>query len=212
MSMRICCVSDLHGNLPEIPPCDLLLIGGDIVPTNVKTPAAVAGWLDEEFAAWLERVPASQTVGVAGNHDFLFQENPELVPEMDWIYLQDSGTEFEGLKIWGTPWQPTFFDWAFNLDEPQLCERWSLIPEGTDILLLHGPPHGVGDFSEMGNVHTGSPGLLRRIEEVAPRLAVFGHIHSGHGRYRIGGTVAINAALVDDSYVMRNAPLIVELD
>lgn len=55
-------------------------------------------------------------------------------------YLQGSAVEIEGLKIYGSPWQPEFQGWAFNLPRgPRLREKWRLIPEGLDILVTHGP-------------------------------------------------------------------------
>ena len=118
-----------------------------------------------------------------------------------------------GLKVYGSPWQPRYLDWAFNADEPELAGRWgggAAIPEGTDVLLLHGPPRGYADFSPVDGVHTGSPSLLRRIEEVRPRLAVAGHIHSGYGVHRIGETVFVSASHVDDAYRPVN-PSVVDL-
>lgn len=210
--MKICCVTDMHGYLPQIPECDLLLIGGDIVPTTMHDPSMSAIWMESNLRYWVnELAKRMKVIAVAGNHDFIFQEQPEDVPEMDWTYLQDEGTEFEGLKIWGTPWQPYFYDWAFNLYEPDLVKKWALIPNDTDILLLHGPPHGYGDFSEYGNVHTGSPGLLEKILEIKPKLAVAGHIHSGYGRYNIGDTIFVNASHVNEKYKPQNKPVVVEL-
>jgi Icc-related predicted phosphoesterase len=208
--MKICCASDLHGHLPKVPECDLLLLGGDYCPAN-KTMQYF--WFAKTFAPWLkeisDRVPV---IGVSGNHDWMFEDfGPEDWPILRWTYLQDSGTEFQGLKIWGTPWQPRFYDWAFNMDEPDLEKRWALIPDDTDILLLHGPPYGYGDFSPHGHEHTGSPSLLKKIEEIKPKLVVAGHIHAGYGRYNIGETVFINAAHVNEQYKPVNALQIVEL-
>jgi len=208
--MKICCVSDLHGYLPEIPDCDLLLIGGDLVFGMNITHSA--NWLRSTMRPWLADLSKRMTiVGVAGNHDFVFQLDSDLVPRMNWTYLQDSGTEFRGLKIWGSPWQPYFGGWAFNLYEPELCEKWKLVPDDTDILLLHGPPLGYGDFSPVGRVHTGSPGLLNRILAIKPKLVVAGHIHSGYGRYNIGETLFVSASLANEQYVPVNQPIIVEL-
>jgi Icc-related predicted phosphoesterase len=208
--MKVVAVSDLHGNLPSIPPCDLLLLAGDLAPLrNHKLPYQ-AEWLDKTFRAWLERVPARKVIGVAGNHDFIFEQAPESVPrDLPWTYLQDSGTTWEGLRIWGTPWQPWFYDWAFNLHEPELAPKWALIPADTDVLVLHGPPYGYGDGvpERDGNVrHCGSPSLLARIEAIGPRLVTFGHIHEGRGEWRLGRTVLANVTLVDAGYDVAYAP------
>ncbi len=86
---------------------------------------------------------------VAGNHDWLFETNNRFRPKFadkTIIYLQDSSVEIEGLKIYGSPWQPRFFDWAFNLNRgAELAEKWKLIPDDTDILITHGPPNGILD-------------------------------------------------------------------
>lgn len=216
--MKVCCVSDLHGNLPDVPDCDLLLLGGDLCRNHDDHK-----WYGGTLKPWVDATAKRcKVVAVAGNHDFVFQRKPDAVPAMDWSYLQDSGIEWGGLKIWGSPWQPRFHDWAFNADEPELEKVWAKIPDDTDILLLHGPPHGYGDKSEYkwktdddtawpGYEHTGSPSLLKRIEEVKPKLAVAGHIHSGYGVYRIGPTVFVSASLVNNRYVPVNLPVVVEL-
>ena len=202
--MKIVAVSDLHGTLPVIPPCDLLLIGGDICPITNHKVAFQGEWLGREFRAWLAKQPARKIVGIAGNHDFVFEQRPDLVPgDLPWTYLQDSAADWEGLKFYGTPWQPWFHDWAFNLYEPDLKLKWDVIPEGTDILVLHGPPFGYGDAvpERDGPVrHTGSPSLLRRIEEVAPKLAIFGHIHEGRGEWQHGPTRLANVTILDVGY------------
>jgi Icc-related predicted phosphoesterase len=213
--MRIVAVSDLHGILPSIPACDLLLLAGDLTPVRDHRVGHQAEWLDTTFRAWLREVPARKIIAVAGNHDFIFQEAPEKVPrDLPWTYLQDSGTTWEGLRIWGTPWQPWFYDWAFNLREPELAPKWALIPAGTDILVLHGPPHRHGDGvpERNGSVrHTGSPSLLARIEAIRPRLVVFGHIHEARGEWRLGPTVLANVTLVDVAYDPVYEPWVHEL-
>lgn len=201
--MKIVAISDLHGHLPEIPACDLLLLGGDLTPLHDHKLSFQAEWLDTTFRAWLERVPARKIVATAGNHDFVFQHEPDWVPkDLPWTYLQDSGCEWEGLRLWGTPWQPWFFDWAFNLYEPELVAKWELIPEGTDVLVLHGPPHGYGDWVRDGGgmKRCGSPSLIDRIKRIGPRLVIFGHIHEGRGEWRLGRTVLANVSIVNSSY------------
>jgi hypothetical protein len=201
--MKVVAISDMHGFLPDVPPCDLLLLGGDLCPLRDYSIRYQAEWLGTSFRAWLAAVPARQIVGVAGNHDFIFEKEPGRVPrDLPWTYLQDSGCEWQGLRIWGTPWQPWFFDWAFNLYEPDLIPKWRMIPDDTDILVLHGPPHCFGDgVPEGGGIRrVGSPSLLRRIEEVRPRLVIFGHIHEGRGEWRLGRTVLANVSIVNREY------------
>ena len=49
----------------------------------------------------------------------------------------------EGVKVYGSPWQPWFGGWAFNLERgPDIAAKWALIPDDTDVLLTHGPPAG----------------------------------------------------------------------
>lgn len=205
--MKICCVSDTHGHLPQIPDCDLLLLAGDYGHSGDHW------WYRDTFAPWVSKLSTRmKIVGVAGNHDFIFERDKHLLPRIDWTYLEDSGIEWRGLNIYGSPWQPRFFDWAFNADEPQLERIWAKIPSNTDILVLHGPPRGYGDFSTYGNEHTGSPSLLKKIEEIKPKLVVAGHIHSGYGRYMIGETVFINAAHVNEQYKPTNEPVLVDIE
>jgi predicted phosphodiesterase len=213
--MKVVAVGDLHGYLPDVPPCDLLLLAGDLCPVEDHSFFFQAQWLRTEFRIWLERQPARKIVGIAGNHDLVFEHASYLVPrDMPWTYLQDSGCEFEGWKIWGTPWQPWFFDWGFNGSPEKLQRQWSLMPEGTDILLVHGPPYGYGDgVPERGGVrHAGCPLLLQRIREVEPRLVVFGHIHEGRGQWQIGRTTLTNVTLVNAEYEPVYEPWGVDLE
>jgi predicted phosphodiesterase len=202
--MKIAALSDLHGFLPEnMPPCDLLLLAGDLCPVINHGLDFQAGWLDTNFRCWLKSLPARQIIGIAGNHDLIFEQRPEMIPKnLPWIYLQDSGASWEGLKIWGTPWQPWFFDWAFNGRPEQLQEIWAKIPADTDILVVHGPPHGYGDGvpTRRGVRHTGCPHLLERIQDIQPRVVVFGHIHEGRGEWTLGKTMLANVTLVNEAY------------
>ena len=207
--MRICAIADQHGCLPVIPDCDLLLIAGDICPATNHGIFFQADWLATEFRAWLSRL-TMPVVAIWGNHDFIGEQAPDLVPRLPWILLQDSAVEINGLRIYGSPWQPRFFDWAFNLDEPDLERKWELIPEGIDILLLHGPPYGYGDWVGRGE-HTGSPSLRERIFEVKPKLAVFGHIHEGRGQWLENGVILANVTILDEAYRFVYEPMVFQL-
>jgi Icc-related predicted phosphoesterase len=208
--MKVVAMSDMHGTLPDVPACDLLLLAGDITPVRDHGIERQALWLATEFREWLNRQPARKVIGVAGNHDFVFERRPDRVPaDLRWTYLQDSEIHWEGLRIYGTPWQPWFYDWAFNLHEEELERKWALIPAAVDVLVLHGPPLGYGDgvpTRDGGVRRCGSPSLLRRIEEIKPKLAVFGHIHEGRGQWQLGPSVLANVTLVDAAYNVAYAP------
>ena len=213
--MKIVAIADLHGILPEIPACDLLLIAGDICPVKNHGIEFQANWLDTDFRRWLRSLThVRQIVAVAGNHDFIFEWALELVPrDLPWVYLQDARVEVAGLRIWGTPWQPWFFDWAFNGRPEELKQKWALMPDKLDVIVVHGPPRGYGDAVPRRDhvEHTGCPHLLQRIEEIKPRLVVYGHIHEGRGQWQLGPTTLANVTLLDGGYNHVYPPWMFEL-
>lgn len=219
--MIVYAASDIHARLPEIPPCDLLLIGGDISLGFDYTPHRSAEWLDTKIRKWLDSIPARKIIFTPGNHDHIFQEAPDKVPvDLRWEVLIDKATTFEGLKVYGTPWQLEFGGWAFNLEEYQLKEKFQAIPDDTDIVLAHSPPFGIGDHAPSDEVagigdettYLGSPSLRKRLDEIKPKLAVFGHIHQGHGVYpQPHGGIYVNASIVAGGYKVTNKPILIEL-
>jgi predicted phosphodiesterase len=207
--MRFVCVADLHGYLPEIPPCDVLLVAGDVCPTDDERPATQRRWLQSTFAGWLAGVPARSIIGVAGNHEFVGETDPAALRDLDWHYLQDEGLELDGLTYYGSPWTARFQEWAFMLDEDELAKRWEAIPSGLDVLCVHSPPVGLGD--EIGEFSIGSPSLLAAIDERAPRLCVYGHAHDGYGVRQRGPTTLINAAYCGADYRPAHEPIVFDL-
>ncbi|PQJ82612.1 metallophosphoesterase family protein [Polaribacter glomeratus] len=87
---------------------------------------------------------------IAGNYDFFFERAhrdiiKNKIPK-NVIYLNDSGCEIADLKIWGSPVQPEFYNWAFNIEcGKEIKQHWDLIPKNIDILITHGPPYGILD-------------------------------------------------------------------
>jgi hypothetical protein len=208
-SVRVVAVSDLHGQLPSIPPCDLLLVAGDVCPLDDHAAEAQRAFLEGPFADWLERAPAGAIAGVAGNHDLVAEEEPALLAGLPWTYLCDSECELAGLRIWGSPFALTYGDWAFMESEAALEQRFAAIPSGLDVLLVHGPPFGVLDHAARG-VDTGSHALRRAVVRTRPALGIFGHIHEAHGEDRLGVTRCLNVSLLDERYLVRHPPT--ELD
>ena len=131
------------------------------------------------------------------------------------MYLEDSLVEIEGLTIYGSPHQPEFNDWAFNIPRGELLrEKWALIPEGLDILVTHGPPLGRGDEGDKygAPARFGCKDLLQEVQSrIKPRFHVFGHVHEGYGTSCDGTTVFINAASVDKAHQPTNAPVVFDI-
>ncbi len=213
--MRIVAISDTHGMQahfkPAIPTCDVLVHAGDIT---------MYGEVDElyDIAQWLARLPAKTVVVIAGNHDKCFQVQRHLAEESlqrhsaKIVYLRDRSVVIDGLKFYGSPWQPAFCNWFFNLrrNGPELEACWDQIPNDTDILITHGPPSGVLDLNVYGE-HCGCEKLLPRVQQLKPKVHIFGHIHNGYGQVQIDGTTFVNAATADEKYRLVNEPIIIDV-
>ncbi len=162
---------------------------------------------------WLASLPHKHKIIIAGNHE-LTLERFRSFPKRYWpeaTYLLDSATMVDEWKIYGSPWQPKFHDWAFNLPRGErLARKWSLIPPDTDILVTHGPPKGILDSVTGETINHGCADLLDRVRTVKPKLHV-GHIHSGHGVLERDGTVFVNASICDEEYAARYAPVVLDL-
>jgi Icc-related predicted phosphoesterase len=211
--LRLVCISDthsLHRRIPDIPDGDVLIHAGDCLG---------AGTLEnvEDLNDWLGTLPHRHKIVIAGNHDWIFQEAPELARDAltNAIYLEDSGIEIEGLRFWGSPWTPTFLDWAFMLDRGKaLHDLWMQIPDDTDVLITHGPPKGIGDEALMGFQcqNVGCVDLLHRIEQMRLKAHIFGHIHEGYGRYLRGKTQLINASTCTVRYEPTNPAIVLDIE
>ena len=201
--MRIIAISDTHGwhNKVKVPAGDLLIHAGDF--TNVGE-----DWLVENFNDWLGTLPHRHKIVIAGNHEI--DLNHSLITNA--LYLEDTGTTINGLKFWGSPWQPAFNNWAYNLDTAaELQEKWALIPEDTDVLITHVPPWGTLDRLP-DSLPLGCQELAARLEVIRPKAHFFGHIHSGYGMRETEHTVYINAAILDEHYMLANDPIEIEID
>lgn len=214
---RIVCISDTHNCNEEIvvPEGDILVHSGD---------ATIKGTEDEvvQFLSWFSALPHKHKIFVAGNHDWMYEIANRrarlLTDNFRIIYLQDSSTEIGGLKIYGSPWQPRFYDWAFNLNRgAEMAEKWAMIPDDIDILITHGPPHKILDAVPRlsGVDYAGCEELRRRIEQIAVsgrlKLHVFGHIHCGYGVHDEMGVKFVNASTCDEKYQPTQPPIVVDL-
>lgn len=217
--MKLVATSDCHGHLARasIPPGDVLILAGDILANRSGTPDIDAAFqlnAVRELDEYCGGLGFKHVVMIAGNHDWVFERYKDAARSLkNIIYLEDSGTEIDGVKFWGSPHQPWFYDWAFNWprDGAELAHYWSLIPKDTDVLITHGPPYGILDLPFGKGDPAGCRLLLKRVNEVKPRVHVFGHIHGSYGSKHIGSTLFVNACLCNEAYEPVNPPQVVEL-
>ena len=216
---RIIVISDTHGQHlgMQIPDGDILIHCGDFCSHGQYIDAL-------RFVNWFGTHPHKHKIFIAGNHDLYFEQgNPSDIDSFlrtmpaGMHYLQDSGVELEGLKFWGSPVQPAFFNWAFNRDRgAPIKKHWDLIPEETDVLITHGPPYKICDVAPNGTgfyKNVGCVDLLNATLKIKPKLHLFGHIHfSGGTSHVTPETIFANAAICDEDYLRNNKPLLINVN
>jgi len=215
--MKICIISDTHTKHKYIGlknfEADVLIHCGDI--TGNGGIGAIT-----DFLTWFnEQKQFKYKIFIAGNHDWLFQRNNSLARQIvedvgrgDIIYLENEEKVIENVKFYGTPVQPPFMNWAFNVNEPKLSEYWKIIPDNIDVLITHSPPYMIGDYVPHSMQHEGSPSLYREVtDRIKPKVHCFGHIHEGYGIVDMGDIKFINASCLDGSYMAVNDPIIIEI-
>lgn len=209
--LRIAVISDTHGqhHLLTIPEVDILLHTGDF--TDGGTPKEV--W---DFFDWFRQQPAKHKIVIAGNHDYYMEQGEiaqvqSCIPS-NVIYLNNEMVEVEGLRIWGSPIQPTFLNMAFNRNPgKEIQSYWDLIPNDIDILLTHGPAFGILDRT-LTNKKAGCKELRKAIEEKKPRMHICGHIHEGYGNMWHKGMLFINASSMNHTtHTLSNTPILFEI-
>lgn len=228
--MRIVALSDQHGYLPEVPPCDLLIIAGDVCPDRfglflaMRCPEEQKAWFDRNIRPWLAKAPATHKILTWGNHDWCGQacgfrvDSPAEASTTGLQILVDERTTVpttDGeISIWATPWSNQFMNWAFMKAPEELEAVYAEIPAGIDVLVSHQPPYGYGDrYFDVGSgkvEHLGSRELLKAIDRVRPRVVVCGHIHDGNGRTEYQGIPIYNVSVVDERYRLVHAPTVID--
>jgi len=225
--MRITLISDthtMHGLIKptiDMPGGYLLLHAGDIMNSGYNKNDI------KDFCHWYNSLEHyDQKIFIAGNHDRTFEDFPDDAREIyssykNITYLQDErldlwDEEDQQTVIYGTPWQPWFYDWAFNLPKggPGLMSKWEAIPADTDILITHGPPQEILDVSgpPYNEPLLGCALLRERVDAVKPKIHVFGHIHGGYGYKFLNGTHFFNASILNEEYMYTNKPVTFDWD
>ena len=215
--MKIMFLSDTHGRHLEItelygklPYVDIIVHSGDCTRY---------GEFEETdlFMNWFSKQNAKHKVLVAGNHDFVLQQmdrrNWLLANNYGVTYLEDSFINIDGIGIYGSPWSPVFGMWAFMKQRnDELDEVWQKVPTdgSVDLLVTHTPRYGRFDVSVRGNYNVGCEMLANRINDIHPKVHVFGHIHECGGMIKeetevpLKGMISLNASLLNIRYVLAN--------
>jgi len=215
--MKIVCISDTHGRhtkIKDLPEGDVLVSAGDFTTTGYSKTEI------RKFTNWMAKQPYEHKIMIAGNHERLFEEDPKRALQQinnEVIYLQDSSAVIDGVRFYGSPWQPRFFDWAFNLSRgEQIRKKWEAIPENTDVLITHGPPRDILDKAPnrlIGGLDSCGCDDLRDIimNKLSIKAHIFGHIHKSYGRYIEDDIQFVNAAICNEEYKPLNKPIVIEI-
>ncbi len=211
--MKFVAISDTHGDHHHLtlPPGDVIIHAGDI-SANGKLEQV------EDFIHWFDALDYPHKILIAGNHDWYLDTHAALFAKLlsttSITYLNDSGVKIDGVSLWGSPITPVFFDWAFQREHGEaIASHWRLIPENTQILITHGPPHGIMDLvpeNDGSLSNAGCKQLLKRVQAISPVVHLFGHIHEGFGEYRAGGTRFLNVCSMNSSYRLQNPAVVFE--
>ena len=220
--MKITFISDTHTKHKQVtsslPGGDLLIHAGDLSSMGYKHEI-------QQFCKWFNSIEGyNHKAFIAGNHDWGFQNNNEKIMEIvnsykDIDYLQDDmlmiGEDYDKMiKIWGSPWQPEFYNWAFNLPRNgwELGQKWSDVPVDTNILITHGPAYGFVDKVIGRSENLGCELLADRIKTIKPKIHVCGHIHCAYGQKNFNGVEFLNASVLNERYEYENKPIVVDFD
>jgi len=201
--VRIICLSDTHELHRElvVPPGDILIHAGDFTFFSRRRSQI------RDFDDWLGELPHAHKIVIPGNHEFAFEADPklrDLITNAD--VLIDETLKVAGLSIWGSPVTP------LGMSSPADRKRhWARIPDDVNILVTHGPPHGILDAAGNPDLHEGCPELLQAVVRLKPKLHVFGHIHAGYGTHRTAHTTFVNAALFGEFGELERAPIVINL-
>lgn len=230
--MKVTAMSDLHGNLINIEPCDLVLICGDISPLDIqKDHIQMTKWIFDEFQTWIINLPCDKVILTPGNHDFWFEKfiktnnlklfDNKLEILIDGLTKYYSSTEDKYLSIYGTPWCKMYGYWPFMPGNDKLPKLYDNIPENIDILISHDS----SALLEVGYIHYDEPldngetkipegnyWLGEEILKKKPKYALSGHIHSGdHDLKEQEGIKLANCSILDESYSIYYKPLTFEI-
>lgn len=210
--MKMTFISDTHGKHEHLTSkaYNNILGSGDVLVHAGDVSMMGKSHEIKSFLDWFSNTEYTHKIFIAGNHDWGFVKETEIADEYKKkgvTYLFDSSVVIDGVKFYGSPWQPEFFDWAFNLPRgEELAKKWNMIPDDTDVLITHGPAFGMLDWV-MNGQRVGCEDLFNRVMQVKPKIHVCGHIHCAYGQKNFNGVEFLNASVLGERYTHENKPI-----
>ena len=219
--LRVVAISDTHGQHQQVavPDGDVLIHCGDYCSHGSFSEVS-------DLAKWMGSLPHKHKIATAGNHDAPVEQREhdcrQLFKKHGIHLLLNEAVVIDGVKFWGSPVTPMFFDWSFMKERgEEIAKVWAQIPEDADVIITHGPAYGHGDlcppYRSSALKVAGCLDLLNRIRDIKnntqfrfPRVHVCGHIHAGHGVTQsdeFGSLTFINAAICTEGYKPTNSPI-----
>lgn len=215
--MKVCALSDLHGNLPKIEPCELVLICGDLVSLEAQMSFdKCKSWYENEFTNWVDNLPCEKVLFIPGNHECGVEGNETTYKRMfphyskatilfneSYGYLDREGNDY---TIFGSPYCKIFGNWAYMRDDEGLRRLYSKIPIGIDILITHDAPYGCSDvclqnLKWVPKDHLGNEPLRDCIIEKRPKYVFHGHLHTSNREFEtLEKSKVINCSIVNEQY------------
>jgi Icc-related predicted phosphoesterase len=216
--MKIIFISDTHGKHKELQMPELNENETNIIAHSGDFSHNKKQFF--EFMEWYSDLEGyNHRLIVPGNHDLCVQNDEEMFyrtcKEYDIIGLIDKEIIIDGVKFYGSPWTPEFYNWAYMEEDYLLDKYWDKIPEDTNVLITHGPAYGILDEVMKNNYidHVGSESLADSIDELIKlknlKIHEFGHIHVGRGMYKENNILRINASCVDKQYNIKE-PIVID--
>lgn len=193
VSVKILHISDTHGLLPEpIGDWDVVVHSGDMMPNRsygvrpVEVPFQRL-WIEDNAPRFHARYWTKPFLYCPGNHDYHDPTPHMRALGIDARLICNNEALVDGVRFWGFPWVPQFYDWNWMCGPAERREHLKPAVElmesaELDVLVAHGPMYGVLDRNADGE-RCGSRVLRETLQTVkrAPRALLHGHIHESHG-------------------------------
>ncbi|KAK8026490.1 hypothetical protein PG991_003546 [Apiospora marii] len=122
-----------------------------------------------------------QNFGAPGEPRRLFEQAAKdgagivLLDEGNHVFALGNGAV---LRVYASPFTPSRGGWAFQYPPGERHDF--AIAEDTQVVVTHGPPHGIMDYTD-SKKRAGCPQLFGAVARAKPLLHCFGHIHEGWG-------------------------------